>query len=139
VPLEKHIAKKSGIIIYCDQYMNTETIGRWAFIAGVIIAIIAGIAAAVGGPMGGWVPLVMLILGVIVGLTTITEKETTPFLVAAIALLVANGGRAFLLVDSVLPGAGTAIDTILVTLAAFVAPAAIIMAIKAIYNIGRTR
>ncbi len=119
--------------------MNSETIGRWAFIAGVIIAIIAGIAAAVGGPMGGWVPLVMLILGVIVGLTTITEKETTPFLVAAIALLVANGGRAFLLVDDVLPGAGTAIDTILVTLAAFVAPAAIIMSIKAIYNIGRTR
>ncbi|TRO58437.1 hypothetical protein [[Eubacterium] cellulosolvens] len=119
--------------------MNTESIGRWAFIAGVIIAILAGIASAVGGGMGGWVPLVMLILGVIVGLTTITEKETTPFLVAAIALLVANGGRGFLLVDSVLPGVGTAIDTILVTLAAFVAPAAIIMAVKAIYNIGRTR
>ena len=113
--------------------MNTESIGRWAFIAGVIIAILAGIAGAVGGAMGGWVPLVMVILGVVVGLTTI------PFLVAAIALLVANGGRAFLLVDSVLPGVGTAIDTILVTLAAFVAPAAIIMAVKAIYNIGRTR
>jgi hypothetical protein len=119
--------------------METETIGRWAFIAGVIIAILAGIAAAVGGAMGGWVPLVMVILGVIVGLTTITEKETTPFLVAAIALLVANGGRAFLVVDTVLPGVGTGIDTILITLAAFVAPAAIIMAVKAIYNIGRTR
>ena len=75
--------------------MNIETIGRWAFIAGVIIALLAGIAAAVGGAMGGYVPLLMLILGVIVGLTTITEKESTPFLVAAIALLVANGGNAF--------------------------------------------
>ena len=119
--------------------MNTEKLGRWAFIAGVIIAIIAGIAGAVSDPMGGWVPLIMLILGIIVGLTTITEKETTPFLVAAIALLVANGGRAFLLLNDVMPGLGTAIDTILVTLAAFVAPAAIIMAVKAIYNIGRTR
>ncbi|MCK5626413.1 hypothetical protein KAI23_00400 [Candidatus Bathyarchaeota archaeon] len=119
--------------------MNIETIGRWAFIAGVIIALLAGIAAAVGGAMGGYVPLLMLILGVIVGLTTVTEKETTPFLVAAIALLVANGGGAFLLVDGVLPGVGTGIDTILVTLAPFVAPAAIIMAVKAIYNIGRTR
>jgi hypothetical protein len=119
--------------------MNTETIGRWAFIAGVIIAILAGIAAAFGGAMADWAPLVMLILGIVVGLTTITEKETTPFLVAAIALLVANGGRGFLLLDSVMPGLGTAIDTILVTLAAFVAPAAIIMAVKAIYNIGRTR
>jgi hypothetical protein len=119
--------------------MNTETIGRWAFIAGIIIAILAGIAAAVGGGMGGWVPLVMLILGIIVGLTTITEKETTPFLVAAIALLVANASGAFLVVNEVLPGVGTGIDRILVTLAAFVAPAAIIMSVKAIYNIGRTR
>jgi hypothetical protein len=119
--------------------MNTETVGRWAFIAGVIIAILAGIAAAFGGAMADWAPLVMLILGIVVGLTTITEKETTPFLVAAIALLVANGGRAFLILDGVMPGLGTGIDTILVTLAAFVAPAAIIMAVKAIYNIGRAR
>lgn len=117
--------------------MNTESVGRWAFIAGIVIAIIAGIAAAFGGPMGGWIPLIMLILGIIVGLTTITEKETTPFLVAGIALLVANGGNAFLLLNDVMQGLGTAIDTILLTLAAFVAPAAIIMAVKAIYNIGR--
>ena len=119
--------------------MNTETIGRWAFIAGVIIAIVTGAAATTGGNLGSWVPIAMVILGVIVALTTVTEHETTPFLVAAIALIVANGGGAFLSLDAAIPGLGTAINTILINLAIFVAPAAIILAIKAIYTMGRER
>jgi hypothetical protein len=39
--------------------------------------------------MNGWVIFVMLILGVIIGLTSITTKEVTPFLIATIALIVA--------------------------------------------------
>ncbi len=119
--------------------MNTETIGRWAFIAGVIISIITGAAASTGGNLGSWVPLAMVILGVIIALTTVTEHETTPFLVAAIALIVANGGGVFLVLNDAIPGLGTTINTILVNLAIFVAPAAIILAIKAIYVMGRER
>ncbi len=62
--------------------MDLVKIGHWAFVLGLIIALIAGI--------GGEVPyilVIMTILGLIVGLLNVTEKESTPFLVAIIALL----------------------------------------------------
>lgn len=114
--------------------------GEWAFIAFVIIAILAGLAAGIaGGAALGWVPLVMVILGIIVGLTTITTKEASTFLIAAIALLVANAGGVFLVIDQVLAPLGTIINAIMMNIAAFVAPAAIILAIKAIVGIARAK
>ena len=57
-------------------------IGRWALIIGIVVAILAGfteISAAA---------YVLGILGLIVGFLNIGEKESTPFLIAVIALLV---------------------------------------------------
>ncbi|MCX6659922.1 MAG: hypothetical protein NTX81_06040 [Candidatus Bathyarchaeota archaeon] len=119
--------------------MNTQLIGRWAFIVFVIVAVLAGLAAGFGGRAAlGWVSLVMVILGIIVGLTTLTEKEATPFLTAAIALLVANSGQVFLVIDEVAKPLGTVINATLTNIAAFVAPAAILLAVKAIYNLAKT-
>jgi len=115
-------------------------IGEWAFIAFVIIAILAGLAAGIaGGAALGWVPLILVILGIIVGFTTITTKEAPTFLMAAIALLVANAGGLFLVIDQVLAPLGTIINAIVMNIAAFVAPAAIILAIKAIIGIAKAK
>ena len=111
-------------------------IGEWAFIAFVMIAILAGLAAGIGGDVAlGWVTLVMVILGIIIGFTTIKTKEASTFLMAAIALLVANAGGVFLTIDQVLAPVGSIINAIVTNIAAFVAPAAIILAIKAIIGI----
>lgn len=119
--------------------MNTHIIGRWAFIVFVIIAVLAGLAAGLGGRTAlGWVSLIMVILGIIVGLTNLTEKEAIPFLTAVIALLVANSGQVFLVIDEVAKPLGTIINSILSNVAAFVAPAAILLAVKAIYNLAKT-
>ena len=118
--------------------MKDGKIGEWAFIVFVIIAILSGLVAGIAGKSAtGWVTLVMVILGIVIGFTTITTKEATPFLTAAIALLVANAGGVFLVIDQVLKPLGTIIDAIVGNVAAFVAPAAIILAIKAIINISK--
>jgi hypothetical protein len=117
-----------------------ERIGEWAFITLVMISILAGLIAGVAGKEAvGWITLVMVILGTIVGLTTITCREAVPFLTAAIALLVANVGGVFLVIDEVIPPLGSIINAIVNNIAAFVAPAAIILAIKAIVVIAKTR
>jgi len=46
-----------------------------------------GSGAAVAN-LKGWILLIMLVLGVVIGLTSLTAKEVTPFLVATIALVV---------------------------------------------------
>lgn len=128
--------------------MNMEEIARWAFIGFVVIAVVAGLAV---GYMAydahaipeahGWVLLIMLILGVIVGLTSITTKEVTPFLIAAIALVVAAQA-------DVWSGLNT-VETlellyywatyILAYIVAFAAPAAVIIAIKSVFSIAREK
>ncbi len=113
--------------------MKTETLGEWAFLACVLIAVLAGLAATyasgvLGGQTEGSINALLVVLGIVVGLTTVTEKETTPFLVAAVALIVA-GTVAF----STIPFVGALIGSIVGFIGVFVAPAAVIIAVKAVY------
>ena len=112
--------------------MKTETLGEWAFLACVVIAVLAGLAVTyASGAVTGQtdnINVLLVALGVVVGLTTITEKETTPFLVSAIALIVA-GTVGF----SAIPPFGDLIAAIISFIGVFVAPAAVIAAVKAVY------
>jgi hypothetical protein len=104
-------------------------VGSWAFIIGVIIAIIVGIfSGGVGSPV---TTTVLIVLGLIVGFLNVTGRETTPFLLAALSLVLVSrfGG-------DVLGGVATIGPYIQGTLGAlmtFVVPATIIVALKAIY------
>lgn len=108
--------------------MDLAKAGEWAFIACVLIAVIAGIAA----PGEGMVAIALVVLGLIVGLLNISEKETTPFLVAAIALIVA-GTAGF----SLIPEIGAMVANIVGNIAVFVAPAAVIVALKAVWTMAK--
>lgn len=103
-------------------------VGSWAFIIGVIIALIVGIFSKEGNAV---TTSVLIILGLIVGFLNVTGRETTPFLLASISLvIVANFGSGTLgsvtLVGEFLKGTLNALMT-------FVIPATIIVALKAIY------
>jgi len=111
--------------------MKLEKIGHWSFILGVIIAILAGLAGAAYVEAAA---LLLVVLGIIVGFLNISEKETTSFLVAAIAL-VAVGAAGL----EKLPAVGSYIGPILTNIATFVAPAAIIVALKAVYELGKRK
>jgi len=116
-----------------------EKLGEYAFVACIVIAIVAGIAAGFADFSTGWIALVLVVLGVVVGFTTITEKEVTPFLLAAIALTVASSGGWFLVINEAVAELGTVINSILFNIASFVAPAAIILATKMVYELARKK
>lgn len=107
-----------------------QKIGSWAFIIGVVIAIIVGLlGSGVFGPIATWIPLVMVILGVLIGLLNISDKEITNFLVAVIALLAASGVN-----WALIPTVGVPLGAIFGNIASLMAPAAIIVGIKAVWN-----
>lgn len=60
-------------------------IGRWLFIAGLVLAVIAGLFI-----QAAWATWVLAVIGLIVGFFNVTEtqEETMGFLFAAIALTV---------------------------------------------------
>ena len=117
-----------------------EVISRWAYLLFVIIAVVAGVVvgymawsegswAAVAN-VNGVVLLVMLVLGIIIGITSITAKEVMPFLIATIALVVAASANVWSPLDQIHALLDFWATGILNYIVAFAAPAAVIIAIK---------
>jgi len=105
--------------------MNSLKIGHWAFIVGLILAVISPF---VNIPYTA--PL-LFILGLIVGFLNVQERESSGFLVAVIALLAVG-------VSGLQLGALTAtVAAILEGLIALVSPAGLIVGIKQVLSIGR--
>lgn len=107
----------------------THKIGFWAFIIGLIIAIIGGLISA----QNTAVVVVLIILGLIIGLLNITGKEIMLFLVATIALIVT--GRVF--TPLTVLNIGKYLDQILSYVATLMAPAAVVASIRALWAIGK--
>lgn len=109
-----------------------SVIGAIAFFVGMILAVAGGIFAQGNGS----IILILVILGIIVGFLNITSKEVVPFLVAAIALVVVgNGGFASL--DTIILGLGKALDGIVGYIGTFMIPAAIINAVKVVWQLAK--
>ena len=106
-----------------------KKIGHYSFIIGIIIAIVAGLFPDVIESTA----LLLLVLGLIVGFLNVTGKETHDFLVASIALLVAGGAANFALIGW--QGLGAIIGNILDNIVRFVAPAAVVVAIRTVFNL----
>lgn len=113
--------------------METAKIGEWAFLVGVIIALLIGLFT--GKTATGTMATVLVVLGIIVGLINITEKQTTGYLVAAAVLLIAGlTGSGF----EALPF-GAQLSAMLSNIILFVAPAAVIVALKTVITLSKEK
>ncbi len=108
-------------------------IGGAAFLIGVIIAIIAGIAAQAVQPWAGPISLVLVVLGLIVGFLNISDKEIFNFLIAGIAL--AMVGTLSQLVA--IPWIGMYLQSIVTRIAEFVIPAVLVVSLKSVWKISK--
>jgi hypothetical protein len=103
-----------------------QQLGHWAFLIGVLVAIVGGFLMNVLGETAVFSAL--FALGVVVGLLNITLRETTDFLVATIALIMAGVVNLRLI-----PYVGVILQTILNNILVFVVPAAVIVALRAVW------
>lgn len=116
------MAKKDNVV---------QKVGSWAFIIGLIIAIIAGF-----WPLGAVITTVLIILGLIVGFLNVTGKETNSFLFSALVLvLMASLGGQML---SSIQYVGLMLQSIFEAMMLFIIPAALIVALKAIYALAES-
>src|SRR3990167_6335256 len=101
-----------------------EKIGRWAFIIGLLISVLAGLIS-IGTAGLAW----LVALGVIVGFLNVTSKEVTGFLLATVALMmVGNVGLS-------LPAVGSFVTSVVSAFISFTAGAAAVVAIKELFVI----
>lgn len=108
--------------------MVLKQIGRFSFVAGLIIVLLTGLFAI---PM---VTVWLFGIGLIVGFLNIKVKEAEKFLVATIALTVL--GVASIQALSILgANIGTAFDTIFASLIIFAGTSSLVVAIKTIIEV----
>ena len=119
-----------------------KSIGSWLFLIGVLLSVIIGIAlGAELWTTETWVATLLAGLGFIVGVLSffavgnITQDKMPTFLIAALMLVgIGATSQYFTNIDII----GPYLSSIAGMLAVFVAPAAGILAIRAIWDAGKT-
>jgi len=104
-----------------------NVIGSWAFLIGVVLAVILGL---VGRPNAAMV-FILVLLGFIIGLLNIADKEVSPFLMASVVLIITSAFG-----QGAMSGVPVIGDVLQALLTLFV-PATIIVAIKHVFVLAR--
>ncbi len=105
-----------------------EQIGRWAFIIGLLICVLAGLIN-IGTAGLAW----LVVLGIIVGFLNVTGKEVMGFLLATVALMMVGS------VGLTLPAVGSFVTSIVSAFISFTAGAAAVVAIKELFVITKSK
>lgn len=105
--------------------MNLAQIGRYLFLAGVLIAVVTGLAGDFGIPNLG---TILVVLGAVVGFLNVSGAESRTFLIAGIAFLATASAL------NGLPALGSSISAISANLSAFASPAVLIVALKSLLS-----
>ena len=110
--------------------VQLHKIAHYAFFIGLLFAVVAGLFRTSFSPQV--LVTTLVVLGFIVGLFNLTVEETTPFLLASIALMLAG-----IVNLGLIPGVGTYLRSILSNVVVFVVPGAIIVGLKTIWRLAQ--
>lgn len=107
-------------------------LGAWAFLIGVILAVIFGLFLDLTIAWVGWI---LVLIGIIIGLLNIADTEVQPFLMAAAILVIVSyfGGSVF---DVVKVG-GWSLTNVLKSILMLFTPATIIVALKSVFSLAK--
>lgn len=116
-----------------------KQIGNYAFIIGVIIAVVLGLASGQLGGAAVWLWSLLVVLGLAVGFLNVSGKETKEFLWVAVALVVvAFAGSAQIGFWEDVKFIGTYLQGVFNNILAFVVPTTIVVALKDVWALARS-
>jgi len=109
-----------------------NSIGAWAFLIGVLLAVIIGLFSSfLNANTQNIILRVLVVIGIAIGLLNVTNKETSKFLLASLALVIVSFmGQSVLAII-------TQIGAILNALLVLFVPATIIVALKSVFEISK--
>ncbi|HLC53198.1 MAG TPA: hypothetical protein VJK03_01525 [Candidatus Nanoarchaeia archaeon] len=112
--------------------------GAWAFLVGVVLAVLVG--ALAGNRINPLILGILAVLGLIVGYF-VSEKDVQTFLLASVSLVIVSySGISGLVLNAALVGIdiGRLISGILGALIALFVPATIIVALKTVFSLAKS-
>ncbi|MBW2966817.1 hypothetical protein KY342_06970 [Candidatus Woesearchaeota archaeon] len=114
-----------------------EDVGKYAYIVGVIAAVIVGALASYLGAALSWLTSLVILAGLIVGFMNVGTKEIKEFLlVSTVLVIVAFAGGAAGTLGKV-EIVGPYLAGIFTQLLAFVVPATVVVALKEVLMLAK--
>ena len=113
-------------------------ISAWAFLAGVVLAVLWGIFA--GDKTSPLILGILAVLGLVVGYF-VSEKDVQTFLFASVSLVIVSSLRIQgLVLDAAIRGIaiGKIVSSVLGTLLVLFVPATIVVALKTVFSLAKT-
>ena len=110
------MAKKTGNVL-----------GGWAFLIGVVLALVIGVI----GNVTPTIAYILVLVGLVIGLLNIGDEETTPFLMSGTVLIIVSSLGSN--VVSMVP----ILDGVLNALLLLFVPATIIVAVRHVFSLAR--
>lgn len=120
----KFIGEKGG-----KMARKENRLGSWAFLIGLVIAVIVGFGF--GGNLNQGMVLTLFVIGLIVGLLNVADEEATPFLMSGVVLVIVASLSKDVL--STVAFIGSVLDALLIL---FV-PATVIVAVKNVFQLAK--
>ncbi|MCH7551935.1 hypothetical protein IIB49_00880 [Patescibacteria group bacterium] len=120
-----------------------NTIGAWAFLVGVILSVVIGLATTlipipVISDYSAQIYGILVLLGLLVGFMNVSGKESQTFLIAgAIVVIVSGFGMDAVRGSLIGIGIGDVVTSIFAALLALFVPATIIVALKTVFSIAK--
>ena len=120
-----------------------NSLGAWAFLIGVVLAIIIGLSTSLISipTLTKYSPsiyAILAILGIIVGFMNVTSKDSQTFLIAgAVLVIVSNMGMTAVQGSLIGIGVGNIVTSVFGALLALFVPATIIVALKTVFGIAK--
>jgi len=109
------------------EKIELHRVAHYTFFIGLLVAIVTGLFRNMLEPQV--LVTTLVVLGFVVGLFNLTAKETLPFLIASISLMLAG-----IVNLGLVPGVGLYLRSILSNIVVFVVPGAIILGMKTIWK-----
>ncbi len=119
--------------------MVAKKVGGLAFLIGLVLCVVLGLVAwfapAIVQGAAGLITLVLIILGLVVGLFNIHEKNRNEFLISIIAVTLI-GSITVQQIVALVPVIATIVTAVFQNLVALTAPAALMVGLLQIWNFG---
>lgn len=117
---------------------SMNQLGAWAFLVGVVLAVILGIFNDQLVSVNNVIIAILVIAGILVGLFNVKDKESSKFLLAALALVIVSYlGDNAISAWTAIPAAGEMLRNILTALLILFVPTSIIVALRAVFEIAK--
>ncbi len=116
-----------------------NVVGAWAFLIGVVLALIGGMLSALFGHLNTVVLGLLMVLGFVVGFIGVSPNDVQKFLTAAVSLVIVTyaGSAGVRNIEFLEWQIGNVVSSTLGALLVLLVPATIIVAVRSLFSISQ--